>query len=103
MTVQRPNRDEYKRIVNVVKTVLGVKYPTRNLGSIESCEDALMDIVTKGCDLGTPLNYYRKKCETYENEIRVQNENINKLTLKNQELSRELYQLKNKKWWKFWG
>ena len=32
MNVQRPNRDEYKRIVNVVKTVLGVKYHTRSLG-----------------------------------------------------------------------
>lgn len=97
-SVQRPSRDEYKRIVNVVKTVLGVKYPTRNLASIEECEE----IVAKGCEIGTPLNYYRKKCETYENELKVQNENITRLSIKNCELSRELYHLKNKKWWQIW-
>ena len=99
MNVQRPNRDEYKRIVNVVKTVLGVKYHTRSLGSIEECEDALIEIVTKGCETGTPLNHYKKKCETYETEIKAKDELINELINKNWELS---YKLRNKKWWQFW-
>lgn len=83
MNVQRPNRDEYKRIVNVVKTVLGVKYHTRSLGSIEECEDALIEIVTKGC----------------ETEIKAKDELINELINKNWELS---HKLRNKKWWQFW-
>lgn len=99
MNVQRPNRDEYKRIVNVVKTVLGVKYHTRSLGSIEECEDALIEIVTKGCETGTPLNYYKKKCESYENKIKAKGEVITELINKNFEL---IHKLNRKKWWQEW-
>ena len=43
--IKKPDLNEFKRIINVVKTVLGISYETNKLTSVKKCEDALIEII----------------------------------------------------------
>lgn len=107
MKIQKPNRDEYRRTVNIVKDELGVEFHTRNLSSYEDCKKALRQIIFKHFiglsddPAGLKLSLQQfEYVQTLEREVEELREHGRYLLEENDELRRELK--RRKKWWQFW-